>query len=343
MGPLPLSWVSRAESAKLPWEDRLTGRRWHSCSRGWDRSRWHQSPSPQCPSWHQSPSPSPPTILSCRWAAQPLPWRSPPTTKTPQIPEQGATRWCPHTHQGETMKEEAGQVWYGWGVGWWSYIAPGPDPLPRVGHGQKARWCSKPLDPSAHGFHIAASQQRPQAPSCLHGRSPGKGPCQTCHWSIDIPIKAKRGTRSTDHPCWWVQAEMYRIGGHPHWWKEIRGSRRISMGGHIMREYFTKTEALHYTQWQIAAFSLPIAQHEATGWWDAPHWLSGLCPQDFMPHTNASGTKDFQTMRQQKTLTLAHALQACTESSGALTGIYVIQWENSKDAWPPWCASVDMK
>ena len=53
------------------------------------------------------------------------------------------------------------------------------------------------------------------------------------------------------------------------------------------------------------------------GWWDDPLWLSRLCPWDFMPHTEASGTKDFWTVRQEKTLALAHALQTNTKRSGS--------------------------
>ena len=42
---------------------------------------------------------------------------------------------------------------------------------------------------------------------------------------------------------------------------------------------------------------------------------------DFMPHTEASGPRDFQAMRLEKTLVLAWALQTCTEGSGVPTGI----------------------
>ena len=56
-------------------------------------------------------------------------------------------------------------------------------------------------------------------------------------------------------------------------------------------------------------------------WWDASPWLSGLCAWDFMPYTDASGTEDFQTVRQVKTLALAHALHACVERSGVPTGV----------------------
>ena len=38
------------------------------------------------------------------------------------------------------------------------------------------------------------------------------------------------------------------------------------MGEHIVREYFTDAEALHYVQWQAAAFMLALTQQEALDW-----------------------------------------------------------------------------
>ena len=52
-----------------------------------------------------------------------------------------------------------------------------------------------------------------------------------------------------------------------------------------------------------------------------PPWFHRLCPQDFLPHTNFSSTRDFQTARQGKILALAHALQACAERLGVPTGV----------------------
>ena len=64
-----------------------------------------------------------------------------------------------------------------------------------------------------------------------------------------------------------------------------------------------------------------------------PPWLSGLCSQDFMPHTDTSGTTDFQIMRQ----------EACAETLGPLTGVL---WDSVRELhrWmPPGCASVEIK
>ena len=77
--------------------------------------------------------------------------------------------------------------------------------------------------------------------------------------------------------------------------------------------------AQHFALWQVAAFRLPVVQHEASGWWDAPPTLHGLHPQDFLPP--ASDPQSFQVIRQEKTLALVRALQACAEVSGAKTGI----------------------
>ena len=102
-----------------------------------------------------------------------------------------------------------------------------------------------------------------------------------------------------------------------------------------MKESYNDFETQHYVQWQVAAFRLPAAQQEASGWWDAPSWLSRLYPKDFLPITNASSPKDFWVMRQEKTLALAQALQACTKGSRAPTGVLCgCVWELQKCMTP---------
>ena len=71
----------------------------------------------------------------------------------------------------------------------------------------------------------------------------------------------------------------------------------------------------------MAAFRLPATQQKASGWWDAPPWIGGLQPQEFMPGTDVPSPKNFQVMRQEKTLALAQALQTYAEESGAPTSI----------------------
>ena len=142
---------------------------------------------------------------------------------------------------------------------------------------------------------------------------------QILHCSI--PVTAPGVLDPVNHPSQWILEEMDRSRAHPCWWKEIRASKKITMGSNPRRytvwENLRESEALHYAQWQAVAFRLPLVQQEASGWWDAPPWLHGLCPQDFLPHTDASGTRDFCTVRQEKTLALAWVLPWCTERRGS--------------------------
>ena len=66
------------------------------------------------------------------------------------------------------------------------------------------------------------------------------------------------------------------------------------------------------------AFRLPLAQHGLVGCPTLAQWAVSL---GFQARTEASGIKDFQTVRQEKTLALAYALQTCAERSGMLTRV----------------------
>ena len=123
---------------------------------------------------------------------------------------------------------------------------------------------------------------------------------------------------------------------------EIKASGRAFMGSCIVKEGYDDYEAQHYAQWQVVAFRLPATKQEASGWWDAPPWLSWLCPQDFMPVTDASNPKDFWFIRQEKTLILAQALQACTKGSGPQQAFSALQCQSFISAWPTWWSSVGM-
>ena len=92
------------------------------------------------------------------------------------------------------------------------------------------------------------------------------------------------------------------------------------MGSHMIREGLSDSEVLQQAHWQVVAFRLALAQHEALGWWDAPSSFSGLCPTDFMHHTDDSSSRHFWAVRQEKTLALAQVLQVCAEL-GVPTGI----------------------
>ena len=115
-----------------------------------------------------------------------------------------------------------------------------------------------------------------------------------------------------DHPNQWIKAELDRVGSHHHWWKEIRALKRYTLQSAIKRYTIerdgSESGALYFSQWQAAAFQLPLAQQEALGWW-APPCFHGLHPQDYLLHINASGTRNFWTNRQEKSLSLARALQ----------------------------------
>ena len=108
---------------------------------------------------------------------------------------------------------------------------------------------------------------------------------------------------------------------HPHWWKEIRASRRAFRGTSIVNEGYSNYQVQHVVLWQVGTFRLSTTQQEASRWWDVPPWFSGLHHYDFMLIANASNRKDFWVIRWEKTLALAWALQACAEESGAPAAI----------------------
>ena len=102
---------------------------------------------------------------------------------------------------------------------------------------------------------------------------------------------------------------MIREPQHPSWWKELKALYRDSAGD------LSNAQALQLAQ--VAGHGLPAAccQEEASGWWEAPHSLHGLCHQDFLPHVDFPSMRDFWVTRQEETLALAQALQHCAERS----------------------------
>ena len=79
-----------------------------------------------------------------------------------------------------------------------------------------------------------------------------------------------------DHADDWIQVQMIREPQHLHWWKELKALYRGSVGD------LSNAQAPQLAQWQAAAFQLPVAQEEASGWWKAPHNLHRLCHWDFI-------------------------------------------------------------
>ena len=95
-------------------------------------------------------------------------------------------------------------------------------------------------------------------------------------------------------------------------------SGKRTMFSHIICNSLNKLEALGLAHWQAVAFWLPQAQQEAAGWWAPPLAIPRLQLGDYMPSPASS---DFWIMRQQKTMALARALQACAKESGFPTGV----------------------
>ena len=194
-----------------------------------------------------------------------------------RIPKQGTEGWCPHTYQGLSSstgacggvptwrsEEETGQAWCGWGFGWWSYTAHAPDCLPERGHCWGVGQCSQSLYSLVHGPSTATSQWEPQCHSTLmegaHSKVPVKPSTAQCWPQCQI----KGIPDPVNLPCWWIKAEMDRVGAHPHWWKEISAFKKYTLEGTLKRytvgEDLKEPKAFYFSQWQDAAFRLPLLQ-----------------------------------------------------------------------------------
>ena len=122
------------------------------------------------------------------------------------------------------------------------------------------------------------------------------------------------------YPCWWITNELSQSSNpHPHWWREIKASRKLSVGAHIVQKGYGEYSTQHYALWQAAAFRLPLAQQEASGWWDALLPYAGFVYRTFFPLPQTHGISGPSTRK--KTLALARALQVCAEASGAKPGV----------------------
>ena len=122
----------------------------------------------------------------------------------------------------------------------------------------------------------------------------------------------------------------------PYWWREIRASGRASFGQHIVQEGYNDPAAQHFALWQVVAFKLPVAQQEASGWWDSPPTLCGLCPQDFLPPTT---TSNFWIMMQAKMLVLARLHRHVLRHLGLRQAFFARQTGNYSNVWPLWWPS----
>ena len=165
-----------------------------------------------------------------------------------------------------------------------------------------------PLQPPHSGGH--------QHHTFNMGRAHPKVPLQPSAAACSRSSSQTKGMPDpVDYPDWWINAVMDRLGRHCCWWKEIRAIKQYTLGWHMIGNDLNEPEALYISQWQAAAFRPP------PGWWDSPPSFCRQHTYDFLLHTDATGMRDFQTMRQQKTLILAWALQCCAEGLGAPTGV----------------------
>ena len=98
----------------------------------------------------------------------------------------------------------------------------------------------------------------------------------------------------------WIGVHISLEGRHPHWWRELRG-----LYWDCLVHNLNNGQALHFAQWQTAAFRLPLAQAEVFGWSEAPYILSALHHQDFLPQVDCPGMRDFHVTRQEETPALA--------------------------------------
>ena len=141
------------------------------------------------------------------------------------------------------------------------------DPNPSTPLPLESPWSPPSKSPQHHPTYMGGALPKvPTRPSTA----------QSWSWSKGMPDPV-------NHPNWWILAEMDRGRVHPHWWKEIRASKRITMRSMTLRKCLNTPEALHYAQWQVVAFRLPLAQQEASSWWEAPLCLCGLCPRISCP------------------------------------------------------------
>ena len=142
--------------------------------------------------------------------------------------------------------------------------------------------------------------------------------------SATQPQSRPEGPDLVSHPHMWIHVEMLKIPHIP-WGKSLMPSGKRTMFSCILHKSLSELKSLHLAHWQAAVLWLPQAQQEAGGWWVPPITIPRLHLKHYMPSPTSS---DFWIMRQQKTMALTRALQACTEESGFPTGVLCdVAWE----------------
>ena len=282
------------EVAKHPREDPSTGqsRRSHSCYRS--QNHLHR-PLPQSQRRCQSPSSSPP--WSCPADEQlshslgDLHLHSRPQKFQSRVQTGDAPTCTKECLMQEPMEGCAPKDWktkrvrfdHGEDFGQWPFPIHRTDHLPSGRQGQRMRRCAPiPLHPCLW-IHCCCLSAR--VCSTIPPTSEG-----LAQWYLPNPLLLDPNPShgSKRHQTWWstfANGSWRRlIGFKPTLTCEKRpGPAKSSPWGSsprrcIIWENFSKAKAFNYAQWHSEAFKLPLAKHEALGWWDAPAQLCRLCP-----------------------------------------------------------------
>ena len=106
--------------------------------------------------------------------------------------------------------------------------------------------------------------------------------------TVGAEPQSRRMPDLTDQADDWIQVKMRQKGSHPLWWKELRALYWDCLLGNLY-----DVHTLQSAQWKATAFKLPLAQEEASRWWEAPCSLSTLHHWDFLPQVDSPGSRDF--------------------------------------------------
>ena len=131
--------------------------------------------------------------------------------------------------------------------------------------------------------------------------------------TIQAKTQPRRMPYLVDQINEWIWVHISWEGRHPHWGRELRVLYWSSLVGDL-----DDAQALHFAWLQATAFRLPLAQLEASGWWEVPHGLRALGCWNFLPQVDSPGTRNFYGTRQEETLALAQALQCYVERLGTI-------------------------
>ena len=134
---------------------------------------------------------------------------------------------------------------------------------------------------------------------------------QLCHHFSQKTKKSWQGIEANPSlTSEWIWSYIDKNERMPDWWREF-WSILCSKD-----KLFSDVQVKELACQQDVAFSLPSAQVEKSGWWNAPSCLGVLGRKDFLPPKKFQGMRDVQMVRWEETVALALALQRCTIQSG---------------------------